>query len=180
MLIYLERRYFKMKRILFVMLIAFLVFGLIACGQSMGEQAVENMLEQMIEEESGGDVDVDISDDGDTVSFESDEGEVTIEGDEGGMPWPSDKLPAGFPVLQGATIVAVIDAGTGIMIGFEDCSQGAADAFMSNFTTGGWKVTLEMESEGQKIIMASKGENEFVQFGFSPEDGDGSITYGTN
>ena len=168
-----------MKKILFVLLIALLVIGLIACGKSIGEKAAENMIEEMMENE-GVDVDVDVDDGGDTVTIETEEGGMTIEGDEGGMPWPSDKLPAGFPQLNGVTVVAVIDAGGGIMIGFEGCTESAADAFISNFKTGGWKITMEMESEGTKMVMASKGDNEYVQIGWEPDSGEGSITYGAN
>ena len=168
-----------MKKILFVLLIALLVIGLIACANAR-EKAVENMIEEIIEKEGGGDVDIDIDEGGDSIKIETEEGEMTIEGDEGGMPWPSDKLPAGFPKLNGVTVTAVIDAGGGIMIGFEGCTQNAADAFISNFTSSGWKITFEMESEGIKSVMVSKGDDEFVQISWEPDSGEGSITYGTN
>ncbi|MBT3320044.1 MAG: hypothetical protein HN389_09815 [Clostridia bacterium] len=168
-----------MKKILFVLLIALLVMGLIACANAR-EKAAENLIEEMIEKESGEKIDIDIDDGGDSITMETEEGEMTIEGDEDGMAWPSDKLPAGFPKLNGVTVTTVIDAGGGIMIGFEGCTQSAADAFISNFTAGGWKITMEAESEGTKIVMASKGDSEYVQLGWEPESGEGSITYGAN
>ena len=98
-----------MKKILFVLLIALLVFGLIACGKSIGEKAVENMIEGMMEKE-GVEVDVDVDDDRDTVTIETEEGGMTIEGNESGMPWPNDKLPGNVPDHKGVTVVTVIDA----------------------------------------------------------------------
>jgi len=166
-----------MKKILFVLLIALLVIGLIACGKSAVEKAAENMIEEIMEKEG---VDVDVDDGGDTVTIETEEGDVTIEGDEGGMPWPNDKLPGNVPELKGVKVVAVINAGSSIMIGFEDCDKNTADAYIDQIKASGWKISLDMESEGTRIIMAGNSNDEYFQFGWDSEDGSGEITYGSN
>jgi len=153
----------------------FLVVGLVACGNAR-EKAAENIIENM----AGDDIDVDIDDDGDSITITSDEGEVSIQGDEDGMPWPGDKLPSNVPKLKGVKVVAVIDAGTGVMIGFEDCDNNTANAYVDQIKASGWNVTLEMESEGMRNIIADNANNEFLQFGWDSEDGSGTITYGSN
>jgi len=168
-----------MKKMLFVLLIMLLVIGLIACGKSIGEKAAENMIEEIMEKE-GVEVDVDVDDGGDTVTIETEEGGMTIEGDEGGMPWPNDKLPGNVPELKGVKVVTVIDAGSGIMIGFEGCDKNNVDAYIKLIKSNGWNVAMDMESDGTRIIMAGNSNDEFLQFGWNSEDGSGEITYGSS
>ena len=165
-----------MKKILFVLVIAIMVVGLVACVGAR-ENAVENMIENMIERESGEKVDIDFDNDGDGVTIKTDEGEVTVQDDDRGLPWPSDKLPAGFPVLGGAKVTTVIDTGSGILIGLGGVTQNDADNFIGNFTTGDWE-TATIESAGTNIFSANKGD-EFMQFSWNLEEGNGNITYGT-
>lgn len=165
-----------MKRILIVLVTVFLVIGLVACGgrQSLQEAAAEKLIESM----AGEGVDIDIDDGGDSVTIKTEEGEVTFEGDEGGMPWPSDKLPAGFPMLSGVTVTAVIDSGTGIIIGFEDCNEKIADDYISAVKAAGWNIKLDLDSEGLRMIAGDNAKNETLQFSWQEDDGNGQVMYG--
>ena len=165
-----------MKKILFVLVIVVMTVGLVAC-MGARENAVENMIENMIERESGEKVDIDFDDGGDGVTIKTEEGEVTVQDDDSGLPWPSDKLPAGFPVLGGATVTTVIDANGGVLIGLGGVTQNDADNFIGNFTTGDWE-TSTIESAGTKIFSADN-DDEFMSFSWNPEEGNGTITYGT-
>lgn len=166
-----------MKKILFVLLIALLVIGLIACGKSMGEKAVENMIEGMMENEG---VDVDVDDGGDTVTIDTGEGEMVIESDEDGMAWPGGKLPSNVPEVKGVKVVGVIDVGSGIVVTFENCSKKNADDYISQMKANGWEISFDMEADGARIVMAGNNKDEMMQFGWEEESGDGEITYGSN
>lgn len=168
-----------MKKTLIVLVITFLVIGLVACGapkQSAEEAASENITENMTDE----DVDIDIDDGGDSITIKTEKDEVTIESDEGGMPWPSDKLASSFPELKGVKIVAVIDASAGVTIGFEGCDKNTADAYIGQIKASGWNITLDVETGGKRVIIAGNDSYEYFHFGWNSEDGDGKITYGEN
>ena len=179
-----------MKRLLIVFLIAFLAIGLVACGGPPGDKndksdgnwgdgADEAAAEKMIEDMSGGEVDVDIDDGGDSITISSEEGDLVIEGDEDGMPWPSDKLPSNVPELKGVKVITTMDAGAGISIMFEGCDNGEGEAYIRALTAAGWNITMEMESEGLHTIMCDNGKNEFLHFSWiEEEEGAGSITFG--
>lgn len=166
-----------MKKILLVLLITLLVLGLISCGNAR-EKAAENMLENILEEEAGGEVDVDVDDGGGSITISNDEGEFSIQGDEDGMPWPSDKLPANVPEVKGVKVVSVMDAGTGVSIIFQDCNVNIAQDYISQIEANGWEIMMNMDSEGFHIISATNSQNEMLQFSWEEEDGGGSVTFG--
>ncbi len=166
-----------MKRILIVLLVVFLIFGLMGCRKAQ-ENAVENMIEGMMESQSGEDVDVDIDDDGGNITISGDDGEVNIQGDEDGMPWPSDKLPNNVPRVKGVKVVSIMDVGTGIYVVFENCTGAIAEDYIKDVENNGWEITMNMDSEGTHIIMATNSNEEMLQFAWDEEDGGGEITYG--
>lgn len=168
-----------MKKILFLLVIVVMVVGLVACANAR-ESAVENIIENIIEKESGEKIDIDIDEGGDSVTIKTEEGEVTFESDEGGMPWPSDKLPAGFPMLNGVTVVSVIDVGTGILIYFEDCDENTADAYIDQIKASGWNISVEVETGDMRSIIADNDNDEFLQFSWDSVYKSGSVAYGKN
>lgn len=166
-----------MKRILIVLLIALLVMGLVSCGNAR-EKAAEKMIENMIEAEAGEDVDIDVDDGGGDITISGEDGEISIQGNEDGMPWPSDKLPGNVPEVKGVKVVSIMDAGTGIAIIFENCNANIAEDYIKQIESNGWEIMMNMDSEGFHMIMATNSNNEMLQFDWEEEDGGGTVTYG--
>lgn len=166
-----------MKRILIVLLIAVLILGIVSCGKAK-EKAAENMIESIIEEQAGGEVDVDVNDGGDSITISSDDGEFSIQGDESGIPWPSDKLPANVPELKGVKVVSVIDVGTGVSIAFQNCSTSITEDYISQIKASGWEIVMNVDSEGYHMITATNSQNEVLNFTLEEENGGGTIIYG--
>ena len=74
-----------------------------ACG-NVAENVVERVAENAMESEGGGDVDVDLDDDGGSVRIQTDEGEISIDAGSGG------EVPDGFemPVPDGGEVVGTM------------------------------------------------------------------------
>ena len=161
-----------MKKILLITISALLMLGLAACSP-------KNMMEQMIEQEAekqGEDVDVEIS--GDSMTISGEDGSVNIQQGEG-MAWPGDKLPASVPQVTGVTVTQIIDAGTGVMIYFEGCSQATADAYIEQLKSINWEASYESRTEeGYMVIFGDNQES--LSFTWTKDDNAGSVTYGKN
>lgn len=166
-----------MKKILIVLLIAFLILGTVSCGNAR-EKAAENMIENMIEAEAGEDVDIDVDDGGGSITISSEEGEISIQGNEDGMPWPSDKLPSNVPEMQGVKVVSIMDAGTGVAIVFDNCDTNTAEDYIKQIESIGWKIEFSLDQEGYHTIIANNSNNEMLQISWDEEDNSGSLTYG--
>jgi len=67
-----------MKKVLIMALVVLLAAGMAACAP---QAAAEKQAEQIIEGMTDGNVDVDISDGGETISINTEDGEMTISGD---------------------------------------------------------------------------------------------------
>lgn len=168
-----------MKKILFLLVIVVMVVGLVACANAR-ENAVENILENILEKELGEKIDIEIDDDGESFTIKTEEGEVSFESDESGIPWPSDKLPGNVPELKGVKVVSVIDVGTGILISFEDCDKNTANAYIDQIKASGWNISVEIETGDIHSIIADNDNDEFLQFGWDSVYKSGSVTYGEN
>lgn len=166
-----------MKKILIVLLIALLLLGIVSCGKAR-ENAAENMIENIIENQAGEDVDVDVDDGGGSITISSDEGEISIQGDEDGMPWPGDKLPSNVPEVKGVKVISVMDVGEGVYISFENCSNDIGENYIKEIENSGWEITFSMDQEGYHTIIANNNNDEMLQFGWDEEDNFGDLTYG--
>lgn len=166
-----------MKKILIVLLIALMVMGIVSCGKAR-EKAAENMIENMIEAEAGEEVDIDVDDGGGSITISSDEGDISIQGDASGMPWPSDKLPGNVPEVKGVKVVSIMDVGTGVAIIFENCNVSIAEDYIKQIESNGWEIMMNMDSEGFHMITATNSQNEMLSFAWEEEDGGGEVTYG--
>ena len=166
-----------MKKLFVVLLCMCLLAGLAACGPTR-EEIAEARAEEMLEEMSGDEIDIDVDDGGDTVTIKSEDGDVVIEGSEGGQPWPAGDVPSYVPEVNGAKIIGTMKSGTGIMIIFEDCPKAQAEAYKGAMVAAGWNIQTELEMEGDLVYIASKGDSESLTFSWSGEDGSGGVTYG--
>ena len=122
-----------------VMLIA---IGLLttACGNA-AEDLVENAIENAIESEGGGDVNIDIDEDGGSASIETDEGSIQI----GGGDIPAD-FPLPIPDYEEVAGVVTSDQegteSTQIILSFDpDDIDEVADLYEGYFNDQGWETT---------------------------------------
>lgn len=118
-----------------------------ACG-SASDKAAEKLAEELIEASSGGDVNVDISGDGDDVTFEMETEEGSFSMGSGG------DLPEGLevPVPDGGDVVTTFAAEDGIMatLTYEGDRYDEIVSFYDDWTDGAggdWnKQTFSMDS----------------------------------
>jgi uncharacterized protein YxeA len=179
-----------MKKILITVIILLIAAGLVACTNPM-EAAISQMVENNDAQNSSeggsednasgsdGQMDVDIDENGNSVTISGDEGNVTYQGDENGMPWPGDKLPSSVPEIPGAKVVMVMDMDGGVMVAFENCEQAMADAYLASLKSAGWESTMNINTDEGYSEFFSKG-NETLTFGWSSSDKTGSIIYGVS
>ncbi len=183
-----------MKRVLIVLFTAIVIIGLAACGAPPKNNDDDNgggwgdndndltpqeeaQAEAMIEDMIGEDVDIDIDDGGDSVTINSGDEEVSFEGSENGMAWPTDELPSNVPVLSGVKVVGKINVGNGVSLAFEGCSNSMGEKYVNEMKAMGWEITMEMEADGVHMTTAQNGD-EYMQFSWSEEDnGEGGMTY---
>jgi len=128
---------------------------LAGCGQS----AVENAMERRIEEETGGDADVDMQADG-SMRVETAEGTV-MTGPASELPenWPSD-----VPVYDDAQITFSGSAsqgngkmGTMVMLQTEDSVEDVVAYYKDEIVKQGWKIDATMQMGGSTVMAATKG-----------------------
>lgn len=128
---------------------ATLLFGTVACGDDAGDEAAE----EIIEENLGGDVDID-SDAG-TVEVANDDGTLTSGRNELPKDWPED---VAFP--DGYTIVFTSTTGdeemgitTNVVAEAKDSPEDVIAAF-EDAMDDSWKVTdqLDMSGEGSSSL----------------------------
>lgn len=168
-----------MKKLVVIMICAMLVIGIAACGApnngelTRGEEAkVEAIIEDMV----GDDVDVDVSDGGDSVKIATDEGDIMIEGSESGIPWPKDSLPESVPEFKGITVLGKIGTDSSVTISAEGFNADNAQAYIAAMESAGWKINMNMDAEGDHMISAENG-NEMLSFSWSEDDGSGVVMY---
>ncbi len=102
-----------MKRTFIVILAVALVVVASGCGnvaEKASEKAAEKIVEKSLEQQSGGDVDVDLSDEGGSVKIQSEEGTINIGGGEVpegiGVPFPKGgNVSMSMETPDGATVM---------------------------------------------------------------------------
>ena len=137
------------------------VVALIAagCGKA-AETVIENAIENQLEEEGGGDVNIDLDEDGGVVSIETDEGSMSI----GGTEIPDDFR---LPLPDYDEVVGVITqtgdfASSMVTLSFDpDDFDDVAELYEDFFNEEGWELSrTDSSSDGDRmvIIYASKDE----------------------
>lgn len=132
-----------------------LALVLSGCGKSVSEKVGEKAAEKLLEAQSGGKADVDLSG-----------GNIKVETDEGKMESGEDvKLPADFPsdvyVIDGKIKSTIADQGSeGYTISIEtDKSIGDVSAvYQEKFKADGWKITGTMNFGDSATVAAEKDD----------------------
>lgn len=135
---------------------ASLALAAIGCG-AVAEQATEEVLENAIEAEGGGDVELD-SGDG-TMTLETEDGTMTYGGGEVPAAIASViDLPGDF-VVEGALSVESADGSGSTVTGRMDGDiESAADDFAGDLESDGWTIDSRYTDSASIMLGASKGE----------------------
>ncbi len=149
-----------------ISLAIFMLFSASGCNvkQKIAEEAVEEAIEKVIESESGGEADVEISEEG--ASIKTDEGEVAI-GEKAELP---DGFPDVVPVYPDMEIITswkgTEDEKTTFSVSALTSDPGSTVFDWYKSKLGGWETENEFtnESEGEVVssISASNGTYSLV------------------
>ncbi len=145
----------------FRLMIVLVVLALVAvgCGKA-AENIIEGAIENQLEEEGGGDVDVNLDEDDGSISIETDEGSMNI----GGTDVPDD-FPLPLPDYE--EVVGVVTqtgdfASSMVTVTFDpDDFEDVAELYGDFFNDDGWEVSrTDSSSDGDRMVMyfASKGD----------------------
>ena len=135
-----------MKNKFIVLLVLILVVVLAATGcarQKISEKIVENIAEKVAENESGENVDIDINEDG--ISISNDEGNMQISGGED-LSWPKD-APDAIPEFEGNIYSSAVSNG-GMMVGVNDVELDEFGAYTGILESKGFENESTIESQG--------------------------------
>lgn len=130
-----------------------LLLGVALTGCSM---AAEEATEALVESGTGADVEID--DDGESVSIETEDGSIEISGGE------SATLPDGFPedmpVYDGQIVMAQsVDTpeGTGYNVGIQtsDSEDDVAAWYSDELANEGWTIAAEISNDGDGMMMTT-------------------------
>lgn len=124
--------------------------------QKAVEQAAEKALESAIEQSAEGsvDVDFDLSDEGQEITIETEEGTFTA-----GQQEIPDNFPKDFPTYPGATITSTASSPDNIALILisKDSVAKAADYFEDELVDNGWLITSTSTIENATIYAVEKG-----------------------
>ena len=141
----------------------------------------ENIVERAIENQVGGDIDVDYDEDG-TVTYEGRDGEqfsVTA-GDGAELP---DNWPSTVPVMDDAkiTYAGSMMGGAGTMgltaVFTTDASKkDVVEYYQAELAQNGWTIAGTMDFGDSAMVTATKGENESVGVSVAEDNGETTVT----
>jgi hypothetical protein len=147
--------------------------------QRSSEKTAEKTAEKAIEDATGGDAKVDISEGGDKVTIETDEGKITTS--ETSIP---DSFPSSITVYQGSEVAGSTEAEEGVtlLLKTSDSTSQAFSFYKSDLAKNGWEISSSSTIEGSSLITAEKG-NEGVLVTITTDEEDGktaiAIVYST-
>jgi hypothetical protein len=141
----------------------------VGCGKAP-EKAVEETAEKTLETQPGDDADVDVSEDGMTVTSSDEDGTYTYQaGNEATIP---DGFPADVYVYEGATVQMSSDSPDGFMLAFETDAAFATvvDAYKAEMPAAGWTELTGTTMEGTQMLIYGIGDR-MVDVGIFDENG---------
>lgn len=147
-----------MKKLGIIALAIMLVFSLTACNAR--EKAAEEVVEDIINDNSDSDVDVDI--DGDTISVESDDEDFTVT--MGDTDWPTGDVANMIPECKDGSVTYVLEMPNAVNISVSNISESEYEDYMARVQNAGFDQNVTtMDSEGSMMYMAADNDgNDFV------------------
>lgn len=143
-----------------LMIIVIVVIGLIILGGAgyfVQKQFTEKTAEKAIEKATGADVDV--SDGGDKVTIETDEGKVTI-----GKEDIPDSFPSDITIYSGSEVTATTETSDGVSVQLKtsDSVSTVNSFYKSDLKSNGWTLSATATEADSGYIMATKNKKTVV------------------
>ena len=160
--------------------VALTLSGLSACGGDAEQKASDKIVEKALENGSGGDVDVDTSDD--QVTVDTEDGTVAV-GQDVDLP---DRFPDSIPMpLADHTITSASTQGDemAVLVSLTDADvdlDAEKEHLVSGLTTGGWTVDEPFSSAGggaEQLILTATTDGWGLQVVVSVADGEAMAAY---
>lgn len=150
----------------------------VVAGACSAEDLAETVTEQAIENEVGGDVDLDVDSDDGSISIETDEGSVTY-GNNGDLP---ESFPASFDIAEGMTVAfagessdATSTAATAILEGDRPAAEVVA-YYRDLALAEGFTLDREIETDLDVAANMSMGDTSLNIIGGNPGGGNASVS----
>ena len=149
------------------------------CGGGGDEKAAEKVAETIMEKAGGGKADVDIED-----------GKISVKGEGFSMEasetdeWPKD-MPGSVPEFTYGKLTAVTDIkspdheGRKIDVHFQEIESGAFEKYQKDLEKAGWRIHRASKNESGGMLMAEKGEELHLVFGWDNEERTGTVMFMT-
>ena len=145
-----------------------LALGVTAC--SPGATA-ERMLEEAIEAETGGEIDLDV--DSGTVTIRGKDGEaITFAGDEGRIELPDD-FPSTIPVYPDAQAIQYTNMGNVMRAGFlvDEAATDVRNWYVEQLEDQGWEIQTNVATPDYMLISAElEGETLSLMLGVAENE----------
>ena len=147
-------------------------------GACSAEDLAERAVEEAVEADLGGDVELDFDSDDGSISIETDEGSVTY-GNNGDLP---DSFPASFDIAEGMTVAfagessdGTSTAATAILEG--DRPAGEVVAYYRDLALAeGFTLDREIETDLDAAANMSMGDTSLNIIGGNPGGGNASVS----
>lgn len=159
----------KLKNAIIAILILCMTLGLASCGRMIRNAIIKGA--------TGGAVDV--SGDGDEVTFTGEDGDAVISVGED-MKWPDDVM-GDVPKPQ-ATITAIFkdESAKACTVTFEKMSKGDAQDYLAALKGLGYGNGLDFSDSESLMFSGTKESGEGIMFTYNIADGTGLISYSEN
>jgi len=141
------------NKLIIIIVVVVVIVGVLGVGSFAASRFfTEKTAEKAIEQAAGSKVD--ISDGGDKVTIETDEGKATI-----GKNEVPDSFPSDIAVYSGAEITATSETATGTMISLitSDSVAKVFDFYKSDLASNGWAQTAATTYAETATVTAEKG-----------------------
>lgn len=155
--------------IVVVVVIVLIILALI--GYFVQRQFAEKAAETAIEQATGSKVD--ISQGGEKVTIETDEGKVTVSKND--IP---DSFPSDITIYSGAEVISTAEssAGSSVVLKTSDSTSKVADFYKDDLKKNGWEIVSTITNEGVSLITANKGsKGVLITVTTDEEDGKTSV-----
>lgn len=162
-----------MKRKSYILLFIFiltLTMILAGCKKSIEEKISEGITEKILEEATGGEVDID----SDSGTITTDSGSTQFGGN---IKWPEGKV-GDLPELKANLTMVMEDKdNSATLIYFDSLSIEDAQKYIENIKGMGYESAYETSTESGYSYQGNNGKGGEVVFAYNNDDGSGALTY---
>lgn len=160
----------KMKKVLIVLIVIVMVLSLCSCSK-ITEKIAEKGMEKLVESATG--AEVDITKDGAEIKVE---GGSIQSGDD--LKWPKDAMGDLPEPKAKVTFIMAADGGKGGSVNISDFDEDDAKKYIEKLKEMGFKEVLNLHDSESIVFGGTKEDGAQVNFGYSPDSKEGTITYG--